>query len=182
MEERIFLATKKEHTVGVIFNATNNTATRIPTIKYEHEGNLQGFADTRMSAMSALIQVIEKTDVSQLTNVVPIFVNQQLHDFIEKGTYKFWIKTGKKQSGEEVSATEIELLKSFANVWKEKGADFVIRDIFACRIHDTAKADPSKLARFKPYSQQNDYYCRWCWDEIAKLYNESVQASMASVM
>ena len=109
MEQRIFLATKKENTVGVVFNSTDNKATRIPVIKYQHEGDLQGFSDTRLSALSALIEVIDKTDVTKLTNVVPVFVNQQLCEFIQKETYKFWIKTGKKQTGEEVSPKEIQL-------------------------------------------------------------------------
>lgn len=180
MEKRIFIATKKEHSVGVNFDATNNKAEKF-IYEYKHEGEMQGFADTRMSSMSALINVIENTDVSELTNVVPIFVNKTLADFIQGETYKFWLKTGAKSTGEAVDKAELELIKKFAEVWKDKGDDFVIRDIFACRINDKVKADQSKLAKFKLYSRQNDAYCRFCWDEIAKLYNESVESSIASV-
>ena len=181
MEKRIFLATKKEHTVGVIFNSTENKCNRIPTIKYEHEGQMNGFSDTRISAMSALIKVIEEHDTTELTNVVPVFVIKPLADFLVDETYKFWIKTGAKSTGEVISETEKSFLDKFVVVWKEKEADFVIRDIFACRIHDKVKADPAKISKFKPYSRQNDAYCRYCWEEIAKLYNESVEASIASV-
>lgn len=181
MEKRIFLATKKEHTVGVVFNVTENKCNRIPTIVYEHAGQMNGFSDTRLSAMSALIKVIEENNSTELTNVVPVFVNEALAKFITDETYKFWIKTGAKSTGEVISENEMTILKKFVEVWKEKGDDFVIRDIFTCRINDKVKADPAKISKFKPYSRQNDAYCRYCWDEIAKLYNETVEASIASV-
>lgn len=201
MEKRIFMATKKELTVGVVYmpnemgaNNKIGKASRIPTIEYKHEGIMKGFADTRLSSLTALMKVIRDTckeeedgiaggnENARLTNIVQIFVNRQLFEFINGELYKYWILTGKKSTGDEVSEHELNKLREFVALWKEKGDKFVIKDIFNCRINDTVKADPKRLAQFKPYTQQNDFYCRWCWDEIAKLYNESVQDSMASVV
>lgn len=179
-ERRIFIATKKQHSVGVNFDATNNKAEKFE-YEYKHEGEMQGFADTRMSSMSALIHVIENTDVSELTNVVPVFVNETLYKFITDETYKFWVKTGAKSTGEAIDKAELELISKFVEIWKDKGDDFVIRNIFSCRIGDEIKKDTARLAKFKLYTRQNDAYCRFCWDEIAKLYNESVENSIASV-
>lgn len=180
MERRIFLATKKEHTVGVNFNVTDNKPSKF-TYTYEHEGEMNGFSDTRLSALSALIYVMENVDTTELTNVVPVFVNKTLADFLTGETYKFWIKTGAKSTGEVIAESEMTLLKKFVEVWKDKGDDFVIRDIFTCRINDKVKEDPARIAKFKLYSRQNDAYCRFAWQEIAKLYNESVENSIASV-
>lgn len=181
MERRIFLATKKENTVGVNFNVTDNKANKF-TIVYDNAGKeMQGFSDTRLSALSALVEVIEKTDIEELNNVVPVFVNQSLAEFLQNETYKFWILTGAKSTGETIQETEMNMLKKFVDVWKEKGDYFVIRDIFTCRIHDKVKADPAKLAKFKLYSRQNDAYCRYAWQEIAKLYNETIDNAITSV-
>lgn len=180
-ERRIFIATKKEHNIGVNFDITNNKASGF-SIPYTGEENLQGFEGMRVSALNALITVIEGTDTTEIENVIPVFVNQALAEFIQQETYKFWIKTGHKQSGETVPEKELALLKKFAEVWKAKGDNFVVRDIFKCKINEEVKKDPAKLAKFKLYAQQNDFYSRDCWTKIAKLYNESVAQSMASVM
>lgn len=172
MESRIFLATKKENTIGVNFNITENKAVKIPLIRYEHNGEMSGFRDTRMSALKALVEVLKNIQTENLTNIVPVFVIRSLFECIQSEVYKFWIKTGKRQTGEEISAEEMQLLKEFVSVWKEKGDNFVIRDIFNCRINDNIKADKIKLSKFKRYSRENDFYSRWCWDEIAKISNQ----------
>lgn len=180
-ERRIFIATKQQHNIGVNFDITNNKAQGF-SIPYTGEEKLQGFEGMRISALSALITVIKGTDTTDIENVIPVFVNQALAEFIKEETYKFWIKTGHKQSGETVPETELNLLKEFAELWKTKGENFVVRDIFKCKINDEVKKDPAKLSKFKTYAQQNDFYSRDCWTKIAKLYNESVAQSMASVM
>lgn len=174
MEKRIYLASKGAHTVGVDFNITKNEPIKI-------EYNFTGETEDNV-ALRSLIAFLKETDTTELTNVVPIFINSSTASFIVNGGYKFWIKTGLNSKGQQVSESDMALIKEFDAIWKEKGDDFVIRDIFTCRIKDETKADPAKLAKVSLYTQQNEIYSSFCWEQVQILHNASISQSIRGVI
>ena len=67
MEKRIFMASKGVHTVGVDFDITNNVPKKFTmSFEGENEDNV---------ALRSLIKFLNNVDTSELTNVVPIFIN-----------------------------------------------------------------------------------------------------------
>ena len=173
MEKRIYIASKGQFSVGIEFDVTNNSAIWLEfTPKGDTEDN---------TALRNLIYYIEKADTSQLTNVVPIFINSNTYQFLNNGGYKFWLKTGINSKGQPVSETDMELLKKWNELWKEKGDDFVLRDIATCRISEETKADANKLVKVSVYTRQNDAYSSACWNEVQKRFSENVTNNIAGV-
>lgn len=163
MERKIYLATKADTTIGVNFDVTGNKAGRI---NHKHVSKQEGLAGVRESALSALVEQIEALDVEGLTAPVQIFAVPVLADMVSNGTYKFWLMTELKSSGEAVSAEELELWARFHESYVEKCLYVCVKDIFGCRLPEKPKYKVNKAQK------QNDFYVRYCWDEIAKVVSD----------
>jgi hypothetical protein len=173
MEKRIYIASKGSFSVGIEFDVTNHSSMWLEfTPKGDTEDN---------TALRNLITYIEKADTTELTNVVPIFINSNTYQFLNNGGYKFWLKTGLNSKGQPVSETDMKLLKKWNELWKEKGDDYVLRDIMTCKISEETKADANKLIKVSEYTRQNDAYSSACWTEVQKRYSESISSNIASV-
>lgn len=183
MERRIFLATKGEDTVGVNFNVTNNEPKKLHVVCNNENQELRGREGTKLSALYALTQVIKDINVEELTAVVMVYVNNDLYEFLQNESYKNWIVTGvKKTTGKQVTEREMQIIKDFYEIWKEKGLYFVIKDLFKCKINDSVMKDESKIAKFNLFSRQNNIYCRYAWSEVEKISGTKINSKIASVI
>lgn len=161
MEKRIYLATKANTTVGVDFNITNNKAVLIPAMQYNTAQT--GFAGTREVALSALVEQLRNLDVTDIDRPVYVYVIKALHDVIANGTYKYWILTGTKSSGEVIPESEMNLWNEFHALYTELGLYVHIKDIFTCKLPKNSKFKPDRLALC------GDSYAKALWDKLSAM-------------
>lgn len=174
MEKRIFMACKGQYCVGINYDESTDTPA---SFKLQFEGN-----DENNTALKALIHVMKEENTEENDNITQIFVNRNLYEFIVFGGYKYWLKTGTKLNGIKVSDEEMALYSEFNELWKEKGDDFVLKDIFTCPISDEVKKNENLMAKISLWSQRNDFYANWCWNELNKIVVQSVQNRIKGVI
>lgn len=144
MEKRIYLASKGNTTVGAEFDITNNRAVMLKPIQYN--SNQAGLAGVREVALYSLIETIQSTDFTGVDRPVYMYVITALSDIIANGTYKYWILTGKKSSGEDVDPNELELWKQFHELYTQYGLYIHIKDIHKCLLPKNSRFKPDRLA------------------------------------
>ena len=179
-QERIYLATKKDLTVGV--NYTEGLA-KAKSFKIENteDKNITGFAGTRKSALRAIIEVIESFDLKEKDNVAIIYAIPAVSDIITNQTYKYWLMTGKNSKGEDIDAEELKLWKKFYELEGKRGMYYTIKNIFDCRIPDSVMENKVKYAKFRKYSRENNEYSRWCWNKVAEIYSDELDNQIVGV-
>lgn len=161
MEKRIYLATKASTTVGVNYDITNNRAMFIQPM--QHATTQTGFPATRESALYALVEQLKTLDVTDIDRPVYIYVIKSLHDMIMNGTYKYWILSGKKSNGEDISESEMKLWIEFHTLYTELGLYVHIKDIFGCKLSSGNKFKPSRNAL------AGDKYAKVLWKKLADM-------------
>lgn len=162
-EMKIYLASQMNKTIGVKFDVSARKATKID---YTHDSE-----ETRVSALEAVISEMAKLETESLVVPVQMFINSMLFNTIQNGYYKFWILTGKKSDGEEVSEEEIALWEAFQNLMNEKGLYVQFKNAFSAKID--AKRSRSRKAKITTADKQNDKYISYAWEKLKEIVGDS---------
>ena len=119
---------------------------------------------TRINCLSVIVRTMEQLaekDLSEETNPTLILTVGMVVDMINDGTFKYWVLGGgKKLSGEEVNATEIELWNKFADLYKEMYLYVTFKNVADIKIPKNPKFAISMETR-----ALNDYVEK-AWDRI----------------
>lgn len=167
MNNRIFLLSRENNTIGVVYNETANKANRL---QFTSElTTADGKGQYMVSAIDSVNRCLESLDVEKFTNVCQIYVTSAVEEAIKSETYKFWLMSGTNAKGEPVDEAVIAVWSKFSELMAEKGRYFVFRNIATCYIKDTTKANARVYARLPVYAKVNDTYARYCVEEMDKL-------------
>lgn len=177
MEKRIFMACKNEHCVGINYDESTDTPT---SFKMSFDGSDTN--DEKNTALKALIHVMKEENTDEYDNITQIFINRNLYEFLVFGGYKYWLKTGVQLNGLPVPEESMKLYAEFNELWKEKGDNFVLKDIFTCPISEDVKKNENLMAKISLWSQRNDVYANWCWSELNKIVVQSMQNKIKGVI
>lgn len=163
MKNKLYLLSRGNKTVGVIFNEDKNVASRLDfTSEVETTKN-----QYIITAVDSITKCLEQLDVKEFTNVCQIYVPSEVLKAIQDETYKFWLMTGVTSKGEAVEG--LEVWNKFADIWALKNRCFVFRNIATCYIKDEIKAIPQALAKVSHEYQANDKFARYCITEMNKI-------------
>lgn len=168
MSNRIFLLSKNDTTVGVAYNQSANTASKL-FFKSEL-ATADGKNNYQVTSIDSINKVLEKLDVSKFDNVCQIYVPSIIEEAIKSENYKFWLLTGINSKGETVDQELINVWQKFSDLMGEKGQYFVFRSIATCFLKDYVVSNPRTLAKVDLFRRANDTYARYCKSEIDKLF------------
>lgn len=166
---KVYLVSKKTGTVGVVYSAKENRASRL---EFVADMSL-GYSN---SGISAVVETLKKFPEEGNGEVNTIYVTSQVYETITNQNYKFWLMTGCNRNGEVVDDKILNLYAELNEQLKAKGDFFVFRDLVKCYINDKVKAVPGKLAKFSQESQINDYYARYAKDEAEKRFPNNIES------
>lgn len=171
MSNRIFLLSKSDTTVGVAYNATANTASKL---YFKSELTTEdGKNNYQLTSIDSINKVLEKLDVTKFDNVCQIYVPSIVEEAIKSENYKFWLLTGLNSKGEPVDPELINVWQKFSDLMSQKGKYFVFRNLASCFLKDYVISNPKVLAKVDLFRRANDTYARYCKNEIDKLFPES---------
>ena len=86
--KRVFLATKKDLTIGAIADVKSKKAVGF---NHKHTTAQAGLAGSREVALSAVIEMMKNFDVKELEAPVQVFCVSSVADMITNQTYKYWL-------------------------------------------------------------------------------------------
>lgn len=168
MSNRIFLLSKNNITIGVAYNQSANTATKLQ-FKSALE-TADGKNNYQLTSIDSINKILDKLDVSTFDNVCQVYVPSIIEEAIKSENYKFWLLTGKNSKGETVDPELINVWQTFADLMGEKGQYFVFRSIATCFLKDYVVNNPKVLAKVDLFRRVNDNYARYCKAQIDKLF------------
>lgn len=180
MSNRIFLLSKNNTTIGVAYNATANTASKL-FFKSELE-TADGKNNYQVTSIDSINKVLEKLDVSKFDNVCQIYVPSLVEEAIKSENYKFWLLTGKNSKGEDIDVELMNVWQRFSELMSEKGRYFVFRNIATCFLKDYVVNNPRALAKVDLFRRANDTYARYCKTEMDKLFPATDENSIPVVV
>lgn len=157
---RIFMASKKDITIAVTGNVTNNT---VVANKYTYASEQQGMPGVRENALHSLVEAMKAFDIKQATSPVQIYVVDSLASMITNETYKYWLMSGKKNDGTEVHASELALWKEFHKLMSKNSMYFIIKTLNDANYNGKPKFNQANIA-------YNKYYYDWVWAQVHKVY------------
>lgn len=160
MEKRIFIATKKDLSIGAVCDVQARTAV---SFKTQHTPSQTGFAGAREVALATVVEQLKAFDTKQLTAPVQVFVVSGLYDMINNETYKYWLMSGKKNDGTDVDATELKLWKEFQKFMAKSGQYFIFKNLVDCNFKGTPKFNKATIAF-------NKFYYDWAWKSMHAIY------------
>ena len=158
--KRVFLATKKDLTIGAICDVQTKQAV---SFKNSYKTEQAGLAGSREVALSALITLVKGFDTSDLTAPVQVFTVSSVADFINNQTYKYWLISGKKNDGTDVNANELKLWKEFDKLMSKKGLYFIFKNLNDANFRGVPKFNQAEV-------KYNKFYYDWAWASIHKIY------------
>ena len=158
--KRVFLATKKDLTIGAICDVQTKQAT---SFKHSYKTEQVGLAGSREVALSALVTLMKGFDTSELTAPVQVFAVSSIADMINNQTYKYWLISGKKNDGTEVNANELKLWKEFHKLVSKNGVYFIFKNLNDANFRGTPKFNQAEV-------KYNKFYYDWAWASIHKIY------------
>ena len=158
--KRVFLATKKDLTIGAIGDVQTKQAV---SFKHSYKSEQQGLAGSREVALSAVVTLMKNFDTSDLDAPVQVFAVGSVADMINNQTYKYWLISGKKNDGTEVNANELKLWKEFHKLMSKNGMYFIFKNLNDANFRGTPKFNQAEV-------KYNKFYYDWAWASIHKIY------------
>ena len=158
--KRVFLATKKDLTIGAIADVKSKKAVGF---NHKHTTAQAGLAGSREVALSAVVEMMKNFDVKELEAPVQVFCVSSVADMITNQTYKYWLISGKKNNGEDVDANELKLWKEFNKLMSKNGMYFIFKSLNQANFKGTPKFNQAEIA-------YNKFYYDWAWKQIHAVY------------
>lgn len=158
--KRVFLATKKDLTIGAIGDVTTKQAV---SFKHSYTSLQAGLAGSREVALSAIVNLVKNFDTKELTAPVQVFCISSVADFINNQTYKYWLISGKKNDGTDVDTNELKLWKEFDKLMAKKGLYFIFKNLNDANFRGTPKFNQAEV-------KYNKFYYDWAWTSMHKIY------------
>ena len=158
--KRVFLATKKDLTIGAIADVKTKKA-----VGFNHKYTTEqtGLAGSREVALSALVNLLSNFETKELEAPVQVFAVSSVADMITNQTYKYWLISGKKNDGTDVNANELKLWKEFDKLMSKKGLYFIFKSLNQANFKGTPKFNQAEVA-------YNKFYYEWAWKQIHAIY------------
>lgn len=158
--KRVFLATKKDLTIGAICDVTTKGAV---SYKNSYTSEQTGLAGSREVALSAIVNLVKNFETKELTAPVQVYCVGSVADFINNQTYKYWLISGKKNDGTDVNANELKLWKEFEKLMTKKSLYFIFKNLNDANFRGTPKFNQAEI-------KYNKFYYDWAWASMHKIY------------
>lgn len=158
--KRVFLATKKDLTIGAICDVQTKQAS---SFKNSYTSEQQGLAGSREVALASIIALLSNFDTKELEAPVQVFCVSSVADIINNQTYKYWLISGKKNDGTDLNAKELKLWKEFHKLVSKNGMYFIFKNLNDANFRGTPKFNQAEV-------KYNKFYYDWAWSAIHKIY------------
>lgn len=158
--KRVFLATKKDLTIGAICDVQTKQAS---SFKNSYTSEQTGLAGSREVALASIIALLSNFETKDLTAPVQVFCVSSVSDMITNQTYKYWLISGKKNDGTAVNAKELKLWKEFDKIMSKKGLYFIFKNLNDANFRGTPKFNQAEV-------KYNKFYYDWAWKSIHAIY------------
>ena len=164
--KRVFLATKKDLTIGAIGDVKTKQAV---SFKHSYVSEQTGLAGAREVALSALINLIKEFDTKDLEAPVQVYCVGSVADIINNQTYKYWLISGKKNDGTDLNANELKLWKEFHELVSKSNMYFIFKNLNDANFKGIPKFNQAEV-------KYNKFYYDWAWKAIHKIYPQGPEA------
>lgn len=158
--KRVFLATKKDLTIGAIGDVRTKQAV---SYKHSYTSEQQGLAGSREVALSAIVNLVKGFDTKELEVPVQVYCVSSVADIIINQTYKYWLISGKKNDGTDLNANELKLWKEFHKLMSKSGMYFIFKNLNDANFKGEPKFNQAEV-------KYNKFYYDWAWKAIHAVY------------
>ena len=161
---RVFIAGKN----GVTGRVFVNMDTQEPKFtEYKEVVTATEKGATGINALNAMVKTMAqlkdlKDNGTTFTEPVIIYNLGMVADQIERGTFKYWLNTGARLNGTELTPIEMNLWTEFAGLYQELFLDVIIKNI--------STATPPKNSKYPVTAQQkfDGVIATRLWDKLPK--------------
>lgn len=102
--------------------------------------------NTRANALAVVNHSLRQLKESGCAkgDIVTIYTVGLVSDMVANGTFKYWIREGKKNDGSPVEDVELGLWKEFAELYQEMFLNINIKNISTLKLPERSKFKPTK--------------------------------------
>lgn len=159
---RFYIAGRNNITGRVYLNMGNNG------VQYnEYEATVADTVkgSTAINALAVMTRTMQQIKDMKENNVVftepiVIYTLGMVSDQITRGTFKYWVASGKRNSGQELPEVEMNLWKEFTALYQDLFLDVIIKNISSASVPKKSKYPISKQQR------NDDKIVGMLWDKI----------------